>query len=135
MDDESRRAHERFKDDQRVCRAVLEEASGGSTELSIIDMSAGGAALCDVGDSTRTPRVSGRSLTKGHIKIKVPSTSKRKSTKRKTVDVGTYEVVREWPRGLGDDAGIAVKFTKPRQGWLKTMAEQRVLTSLQRAGG
>ncbi len=129
MNGRATRAHERYKDDRRVCRATLEDQSGGSIELSVIDMSAGGAALCGVGDTSHAPRASSKPLTKGRIKFAVPSTGKRKTTK--TIDVGTYEVVREWSRGLGSDAGIAVMFPKARRGWVSLFDDHRFLTSLQ----
>ncbi len=129
MDEQSRRAHQRFKDDQRVCRAELEDESGKSVKLSVIDLSTGGAALCGARDTSAIPKASRKPLTTGRVSFTVPSFGKRKATK--TVKVGTYEVVREWPRGLGDDAGIAVRFPTPNKSWVKLMEDPRLPTALQ----
>lgn len=123
-----RREFERFKDDQRACRALLEDDSGESIELSVIDIGAGGAALAGEDDTSEAPRLDGERLTTGRIKMSLPSLGKRKGTK--IVDVGEYEVVREWGRGLGPDAGIAVRFCKPRSAWIKLMADERLADAL-----
>ena len=128
MSADPRRAHPRFKDDRRVCRARLEEETGGTVELTVIDMSAGGAALCGLKDTSSIPNVPHGRLKRGHISFKVPSTVKGKTAK--SVDIGTYDVVREWPRGLGNDAGVAVRFNKPRKEWLKLLEDQRFLATL-----
>jgi hypothetical protein len=119
MNEDPRRAHQRVKDDKRVCRARLDEASGGSIELSVIDMSAGGAALCGAKDTSHVPSTSAGRLSRGFISFKIPSTAKGKASR--TVDIGPYEVVRDWGRGPGEDAGIAVRFTTPSKDWLKLM--------------
>ena len=119
-----RREFKRIKDDQRACRALLEDDSGESIELSVIDMGAGGAALAGADDTSGIPQLGGERLATGRIKISLPSLGKRKGTK--IVDVGEYEVVREWDRGLGPDAGIAVQFRKPRSAWIKLMADDRL---------
>lgn len=119
MDGQNRRKHGRLKDDYRLCRATLDDVSGDSVELAVIDMGAGGAALCDAQDSSRTPRGSNGSLTQGRVKMCVPSPAKRNANR--TVKVGSYHVVREWPTGPGDDAGIAVRFDKVRSEWKKLL--------------
>jgi hypothetical protein len=122
------RAHDRFKDDRRVCRATLEDGGGKSVKLSVIDISAEGAALTGVKDTSTSPRIRKKPLTQGRMKISVPSMGKRDGTK--IIDVGDYEVVREWPRGLGDDAGLAVTFPKPRKAWVEHVADERFPLSL-----
>ncbi|MBN1346740.1 MAG: hypothetical protein JXQ73_28880 [Phycisphaerae bacterium] len=124
------RTQRRFKDDERVCRALLEDESGASAELSVIDVSTDGAALTGAKDTTKIPRAGRQAITRGTIKLRVPSTAKKKNPGTKVVDVGPYEVVREWARGLGDDAGIAVRFPKPRAAWVKLMQDERFTSSL-----
>jgi hypothetical protein len=128
MSGQSRRAHQRIKDDRRVCRAQLKGASGGSVELSVIDMGAGGAALCGAKDTSRIPQLPGDGFGKGHIKFRIPSGTKNKTYK--TVDVGPFEVVRQWGRGPGEDAGIAVRFMKPHEDYLRLLGDQKFLSVL-----
>ncbi len=128
MSADPRRAHPRFKDDRRVCCARLEEETGGTLELDVIDMSAGGAALCGLRSTRNIANLPHGQLKRGHVSFSVPSTAKGKALKM--VDVGSYEVVREWPPNLGNDAGIAIRFRKPRKEWTKLIADERFLASL-----
>jgi hypothetical protein len=91
-------------------------------------MSAGGAALCGVRDTSRIPQVGGDGPGKGQIKFRIPTGPKNKTYK--TVDVGPFEVVRQWGRGPGEDAGIAVKFTKPHDDYLQLLGDQSFLSVL-----
>ncbi len=120
----SRRAHKRFKDDRRVCRAILEDESGRSAHLSVIDFAEGGAALTALRDTSRVPGAGGKPITKGRARMIVPSAGARKTTR--TVEVGDYEVVRSWPRGLGDDAGVAVRFLRPRKAWRDIVSDDKL---------
>ncbi len=128
MDRDPRRAYPRFKDDRRVCRAFLEETSGETVELNVIDMSIGGAALCHVNDARKVPKTAEGALNRGRLKMRLPSLAGGK--RKRNLDVGDYKVVRRWPTGPGPEAGIAVKFTKPLSGWVKALEDERLAESL-----
>lgn len=128
MDDRDRRMCERVKDDYRLCRATLSDDSGETAELSVIDISEAGAAVCDWRDNTAIPSGDLCALTKGKITMRVPTPTKRNTNM--TIRIGEYEVVREWPNGPGCDAGIALRFSNMKSGWEILMRDARFANSL-----
>lgn len=123
MDRDPRRAHPRFKDDRRICRAFLEETSGETVELNVIDMSVGGAALCNAVDSRKVPKTSEGALNRGRLKMRLPSVAG--GNRKRNIVVGDYKVIRRWPTGPGPEAGIALRFAKPLAGWVKALEDER----------
>lgn len=98
-----------------MLRAQLQDQSGDATELSVIDICAGGAALCGTESTWNMPRGSISGFSRGTIQIRTPTAPDG----HKTVPVGSYEVVRQWSPGPGPDAGIALKFNYITKEWLE----------------
>jgi hypothetical protein len=110
---------------------MLTDETGGSANLGVIDVSAGGAALCNKKDGSQVPRGKKGPLTKGRIKMRVPALSRRNA--KRDVTVGTYHVVRDWSPGPGDEAGVAIRFDDVRSEWKKLLANERFAHTLRNA--